>query len=35
MTPADVAKVDADLKLNGRIERDNWVELARNLVAGA
>jgi small subunit ribosomal protein S2 len=35
MTPADVAKVDADLKLNGRIERDNWVELARTLVAGA
>jgi small subunit ribosomal protein S2 len=35
MTPADVAKVDADLKLNGRIERDNWVELARTLVACA
>ena len=35
MTPADVAKVDAELKLNGRIDRDGWVELARNLVAGA
>jgi small subunit ribosomal protein S2 len=35
MTPADIAKVDAELKLNGRIERDGWVELARNLVAGA
>ena len=34
MTPADVAKVDADLKLNGRIARDGWVELARTLVAG-
>ena len=35
MTEADVAKVDADLKLNGRIARDGWVELARTLVAGA
>lgn len=35
MTPADVAKVDVDLKLNGRIDRDGWVELARTLVAGA
>jgi small subunit ribosomal protein S2 len=35
MTPADITKVDADLKLNGRIERDGWVELARTLVAGA
>jgi small subunit ribosomal protein S2 len=35
MTPEDVAKVDAELKLNGRIDRDGWVELARNLVAGA
>ncbi|MDQ0469314.1 30S ribosomal protein S2 [Labrys wisconsinensis] len=32
MTDADVAKVDADLKLNGRIARDGWVELARTLV---
>ena len=35
MTPADAAKLDADLKLNGRIERDGWVETARTLVAGA
>jgi small subunit ribosomal protein S2 len=35
MTPADVAKVDADLKLNGRFARDGWVEVARTLVAGA
>ena len=25
MTPADVAKVDADLKLNGRIDRDGAI----------
>jgi len=35
MTPDDVTKVDADLKLNGRIARDSWVDLARTLVAGA
>ena len=35
MTPDDIAKVDAELKLNGRITRDNWVELAKTLVAGA
>jgi small subunit ribosomal protein S2 len=35
MTPADVAKVDAELKLNGRISRDGWVEQAKTLVAGA
>ena len=29
MTPDDIAKVDAELKLNGRIARDGWVELAR------
>jgi small subunit ribosomal protein S2 len=34
MTPEDAARIDAELKLNGRIERDGWVELARNLVAG-
>lgn len=31
MTPADAAKVDADLKLGGRIERDGWVAQARQL----
>jgi small subunit ribosomal protein S2 len=35
MTPEDVARVDAELKLNGRIDRDGWVELSRTLVAGA
>jgi len=34
MTDADVAKVDADLKLNGRMARDKWVEHARTLLAG-
>ena len=34
MTPEDVAKIDRDLKLAGRIERDGWVDLARGLVAG-
>ena len=33
MTEADVARVDDDLKLNGRITRDGWVETARALVA--
>jgi small subunit ribosomal protein S2 len=33
LTPADSAKLDADLKLNGRIERDGWIETARSLVA--
>jgi small subunit ribosomal protein S2 len=35
MTPDDVAKLDADLKLNGRIDRDGWVELARTLLANS
>ena len=34
MKEADVAKADADLKLNGRIARDNWVEQAKSLKAG-
>jgi len=33
MTPADVETVDRDLKLNGRIARDNWVNTARGLLA--
>ncbi len=33
MTPEDEAKVDADLKLGGRIGRDGWVNQARSLVA--
>lgn len=34
MTNEDVAKIDRDLKLGGRIRRDNWVEQARGLSAG-
>lgn len=33
MTPEIVAKIDHDLKLGGRIERDGWIDLARSLVA--
>ena len=28
MTPADVTKVEAELKLGGRIERDGWINQA-------
>jgi small subunit ribosomal protein S2 len=31
MKPEDIAKIDADLKLNGRFERDGWVNQARLL----
>jgi small subunit ribosomal protein S2 len=34
MTPGDATKIDRDLKLAGRIERDGWIDLARGLVAG-
>ncbi|MGH6936692.1 MAG: 30S ribosomal protein S2, partial [Methylocella sp.] len=34
MTPENAAKIDHDLKLAGRIERDGWVDHARGLVAG-
>ena len=30
----DIAKLDAELKLGGRIERDEWVEQAKDLLAG-
>ncbi len=33
MTDADVASIDAELKLNGRISRDGWVETAKTLLA--
>jgi small subunit ribosomal protein S2 len=33
LTAADVEKLDADLKLNGRIARDNWIEQARALLS--
>ena len=35
MTAEEVAKVDADLKLNGRIDRDSWVSQARGSVEAA
>lgn len=35
MTADDVAKVDGDLKLNGRIARDGWVDQARGFVEAA
>jgi small subunit ribosomal protein S2 len=34
MSPADAAALDAELKLNGRIERDGWIGQARTLVEG-
>ena len=34
MTPADAETVDRDLKLNGRIGRDGWINQARGLIAG-
>jgi len=33
MSEADVAKLDADLKLSGRISRDGWIDQARALVS--
>ncbi len=33
MTAEDVQKLDKDLKLNGRIERDGWVAQARKLLS--
>jgi small subunit ribosomal protein S2 len=35
MQPADVAKLDTDLKLNGRADRDGWVNQARTLLDAA
>jgi len=29
-----IAKLDAELKLGGRIERDEWIEQAKELMAG-
>lgn len=34
MTPENVAAVESDLKLGGRIERDGWIAQARGLLAG-
>ena len=35
MTPAEVEKLDADLRFSGRIGRDHWVDQARALIAAA
>jgi len=35
LTDAEAEKLDADLKLNGRVARDHWVEQARTLLAAA
>jgi small subunit ribosomal protein S2 len=35
MQPADVTKLDGELKLNGRIDRDGWVAQARALIDAA
>jgi large subunit ribosomal protein L21 len=34
LTADDITKLDTELKLGGRIERDEWVEQARELIAG-
>jgi small subunit ribosomal protein S2 len=33
LMPEEAAKLDQDLKLGGRIERDDWIAHARNLIA--
>ena len=33
LTPAESEKLDADLKLGGRIARDNWIDQARSLAS--
>ncbi len=33
-TPADLAKYDEELALHGRVERDEWIQQAKDLVAG-
>jgi small subunit ribosomal protein S2 len=35
MTPAEAEKLDADLRFNGRISRDHWVDQARGLITAA
>jgi small subunit ribosomal protein S2 len=35
MQPADIARIDTQLKLNGRIERDGWVAQARAMIEAA
>jgi len=35
MQPADVKKVDDQVKLHGRIDRDGWIAQARTLIDAA
>ena len=35
MKPEDVARIDAEVKLHGRIERDGWISQARKLLEAA
>ena len=35
MTPEETDKLDSDLRFNGRITRDNWVDQAKALIAAA
>jgi small subunit ribosomal protein S2 len=35
MQSADVAQLDKDLKLNGRLERDGWINQARSMIEAA
>ena len=35
MKPENVAKIDAEVKLNGRIARDGWVSQARAMIEAA
>lgn len=34
MTPEQVAEVDEALSFKGRIEREEWIEQAKELIAG-
>ena len=35
MKPEDVTKIDGELKLHGRIERDSWIGQARTMLDAA
>jgi small subunit ribosomal protein S2 len=35
MQPGDTAQLDKDLKLNGRLERDGWINQARSMIEAA
>ena len=33
-TPADVERIEADIKQKGRVAREEWIEQAKELMAG-